>query len=54
MEQLEAVLQPATGAAVLFQHKVRHEGCEVRSGQKYAMRTEVLYEADTDIRLLYE
>lgn len=30
---------------VIFQHKLRHEGCEVTSGAKYAMRTDVVYGA---------
>jgi hypothetical protein len=30
--------------------QLRHEGCPVRSGTKYAMRADVLYEADDAIR----
>jgi hypothetical protein len=44
-EQLEEVVRPRPGMVVLFQHKLRHEGCEVRRGTKYAMRTDVIYEA---------
>ncbi len=43
MEQLEQVIVPKTGRVAIFQHKVRHEGCPVESGTKYAMRTEVIY-----------
>lgn len=43
LEQLEETVVPRTGRAAIFQHKVRHEGCEVRRGIKYAMRTEVVY-----------
>jgi hypothetical protein len=30
--------------AASFQHKIRHEGCRVRRGVKYAMRSDVIYE----------
>ena len=43
MEQLEASIKPEIGKVAVFQHKVRHEGCEVTSGTKYAMRTDVMY-----------
>jgi prolyl 4-hydroxylase len=46
MEQVEETMQPRAGRAVVFQHKLRHEGCEVLRGTKYAMRTDVIYEAD--------
>jgi len=29
----------------VFQHKLRDEGCAVRRGVKYAMRSDVIYEA---------
>lgn len=45
-EQVEQVLHPRRGTVVLFQHKIRHEGCEVRRGTKYALRTDVIYRAD--------
>ena len=43
-EQLEQTVVPKPGRVAIFQHKVRHEGCVVRCGTKYAMRTDVLYE----------
>ena len=43
MEQLEASIKPEIGKVAIFQHKIRHEGCEVISGTKYAMRTDVMY-----------
>jgi hypothetical protein len=49
-EQLDRTLVPRCGLAAIFQHKLRHEGCPVRSGTKYAMRSDVLYEADDAIR----
>jgi hypothetical protein len=39
---------------MLFQQQARHEGCEVASGQKFAFRSDVIWEADEDIRLLYD
>ncbi|AFY37929.1 Prolyl 4-hydroxylase alpha subunit [[Leptolyngbya] sp. PCC 7376] len=43
MEQLNAVIKPEIGKVAVFQHKLRHEGCEVLQGIKYAMRTDVMY-----------
>jgi len=34
---------PKTGSALLFQHQVLHEGCEVRGGIKYVLRSDVMY-----------
>ena len=48
-EQLEQTVRPKRGVAVIFQHKIRHEGCVVRQGTKYAMRTDVIYEGDEPI-----
>jgi prolyl 4-hydroxylase len=45
MEQVEQVVVPRPGMAAIFQHKIRHEGCEVTQGTKYAMRTDVIFEA---------
>ena len=36
---------PKTGRALLFQHFLRHEGCSVTSGVKYALRSDVMYRA---------
>ena len=44
-EQIDRLVVPHRGMAVIFQHKIRHEGCEVRRGTKYAMRSDVIYEA---------
>jgi len=38
---LEAI--PKTGTALVFQHRLLHEGCIVQSGVKYAMRSDVMY-----------
>jgi prolyl 4-hydroxylase len=51
MEQLEQTVIPRPGLVALFQHKIRHEGCEVTRGRKYAMRSDVLYEAPSPIRI---
>lgn len=34
---------PRAGGALLFQHQVLHEGCEVESGTKYVLRSDVMY-----------
>ena len=48
-EQLEDTVVPREGLVAVFQHKLRHEGCPVRAGTKYAMRSDVIYEADEPI-----
>lgn len=49
IEPLAGVVAPRAGRVAVFQHKLRHEGCAVRSGTKYAMRTDVVYEGDEPI-----
>jgi len=49
LEHLDDVVIPKPGLVALFQHKLRHEGCPVRSGAKYAMRTDVIYEGDEPV-----
>lgn len=34
---------PVTGMALLFQHRVLHEGAEVTAGTKYVVRTDLMY-----------
>ena len=34
---------PRRGRALLFEHLIRHEGCEVRAGRKYVLRTRLYY-----------
>ncbi len=48
-EQLEEKIVPKRGMVAIFQHKLRHEGCAVRRGTKYAMRSDVIYEAPEPI-----
>lgn len=36
---------PRTGMALLFQHRLLHEGCELIEGTKYVLRSDVMYEA---------
>lgn len=38
-----AVIAPATGLALVFDHYLLHEGCTVRAGQKYVLRSDVMY-----------
>jgi predicted 2-oxoglutarate/Fe(II)-dependent dioxygenase YbiX len=51
-EQLEDMVVPRQGLVAVFQHKLRHEGCPVRAGTKYAMRSDVIYESAEPIRRL--
>jgi prolyl 4-hydroxylase len=50
-EQLDATVVPEAGTVAIFQHKIRHEGCPVTKGVKYAMRSDVLYASNAPIRL---
>lgn len=36
---------PKTGSVLVFQHDILHEGSELIKGRKYAIRTDVMYEA---------
>lgn len=36
-------VKPETGMALVFVHRIWHEAAEVRSGQKYVIRTDVMY-----------
>lgn len=42
--ELGQTFTPRTGMGLLFQHRLLHEGCEVRSGVKYAVRSDIMYE----------
>jgi hypothetical protein len=44
----EQTIAPRRGRVALFQHKIRHEGCPVLAGTKYALRTDVVYAAPDD------
>jgi prolyl 4-hydroxylase len=49
LEQIERTIIPKRGMVAIFQHKLRHEGCPVRRGMKYAMRSDVIYEGPEPI-----
>jgi predicted 2-oxoglutarate/Fe(II)-dependent dioxygenase YbiX len=36
-------VSPIRGMALLFQHQLLHEGCAVKSGVKYVLRSDVMY-----------
>jgi prolyl 4-hydroxylase len=40
---LERTVVPRIGTALFFQHHLLHEGCAVRAGTKYVLRTDVMY-----------
>ena len=39
-------IQPKEGMALVFLHSIWHEGATVHSGQKYVLRTDVMYKSD--------
>jgi prolyl 4-hydroxylase len=39
----EKTIVPKKGMGLLFQHPIIHAGCEVKSGTKYAIRTDLMY-----------
>jgi prolyl 4-hydroxylase len=41
--ELDARVTPQTGRALLFQHRVMHRASEVHAGEKFVLRTDVLY-----------
>lgn len=43
LEQLDTIVSPRTGSVLIFQHKLRHEGCPVIRGTKYALRSDTVY-----------
>jgi prolyl 4-hydroxylase len=44
--ELDRVVTPRTGMALLFQHAILHEGAAVKAGVKYALRSDVMYRAE--------
>ena len=44
--ELDARVTPRRGRALLFQHRVMHRACEVEAGEKFVLRTDVLYQAN--------
>lgn len=43
---LGRTIVPRAGMALLFQHRVLHEGAEVREGTKYVLRSDLMYRTD--------
>jgi len=39
----EKIIKPQTGMGLLFQHPIIHEGCEVKKGVKFVLRTDLMY-----------
>ncbi len=39
----EVIIKPKTGNALCFIHELKHEGCPVKNGIKYALRSDVMY-----------
>lgn len=36
-------IKPQTGMALVFEHRLLHEGCTVTKGRKYVLRSDVMY-----------
>ena len=43
---LKHQIQPQTGMALIFLHKLYHEGSEVLEGRKYVLRSDVMYKLE--------
>jgi predicted 2-oxoglutarate/Fe(II)-dependent dioxygenase YbiX len=41
-------VQPETGMALVFPHRIRHQGSVVTSGVKYVLRTDVMYRRNAE------
>lgn len=41
--ELRQTIKPSTGQALLFQHFLLHEGCALKQGTKYALRSDIMY-----------
>jgi prolyl 4-hydroxylase len=42
-DDYDVEISPRPGLALIFRHDLRHEGVEVRAGEKYVLRTDVMY-----------
>ncbi len=43
-ENILLKIKPEPGMAIVFNHEILHEGSQITDGQKYIMRTDVLFE----------
>ena len=39
----DVTIRPKTGTALCFIHELKHEGCPVKNGIKYALRSDIIY-----------
>ena len=37
------IIHPKIGSALIFKHQLKHEGKEILSGEKYVLRTDIMY-----------
>lgn len=44
VDRVRRAVPPRTGAALVFDHQLFHEGSEVKAGTKYAVRSDLFYE----------
>ena len=43
LEKQVACIKPKQGQVLIFEHQQLHEGAPVLTGQKYVLRTDVMY-----------
>lgn len=43
----DLVIKPKMGTALCFIHEIKHEGCLVTKGVKYAIRSDIMYKKNT-------
>lgn len=44
----EVIIKPKTGTALCFIHELKHEGCSLKDGIKYVLRSDVMYKKKND------
>ena len=42
-QRVTATYRPKAGSALVFNHVITHDGEEVKSGEKYIMRSEIMF-----------
>ncbi len=45
----EGTIEPKIGRTVIFPHELVHEGCQVSTGAKYALRSDVVFSVGSEV-----
>ncbi len=48
----DLTIYPKLGTALVFEHRILHEGAEVLQGRKYALRTDVMYRKNWNLKTI--